>query len=549
MISVRQIGEMDQKLNTLVQQLNVPFPFQNPITMGLSMLGFISGVDNTGGAGIVILPAPSFQDMNNRAALLIPTKNLDDLLSIMEPEDVEPGIRKVMLQGQEVFVAQKANHALFSPSLDVVKAILASKTSLRSKLNAHQAKHYGKDDVVIWGNAEAITSSDTFKAVMPLLQMMNVDSEMLMQMRTVALSLRITPAGISIGLYTEAVPETDMHRAMCSHKGGSECLLLGLPQGGHVVSYGVVSTKEASEMGAEMLAKFLDNPQVQALGLEPTKLARIKEMILSRLKLLRTLAVSVSGLPAGPDGLVSLAKVVGMDGDPQEGLTMFAELISLIKGGLVPQEEAAAALAALEYKPGAETIDGISVDHLTFDLSKVAGDDPEKAEWVEEATAVISKVLGKDGILFRMGVVDANHVAMTFGGGAERFKTVAALVKEKKTPLSEDGGIQRARKHLPATLDAEGYLAVDQLLNLIGAIAKAADQPMPPVSLGELNAPIGFATQPVEKGGSQVELFIPMELIIAVKDLGMGMMGGPGAPAHAPAGPSGEPEAPSSQPE
>jgi len=533
-ICVRNMGEMDKKLNTLVQQLNVPFPFQNPLTMGLSMLGFISGVDGTGGVGVVILPAPSFAAMKDHTALLVPTTNLSDLLSLMEPTEVEPGVSKVLLQNEEMFVAHKATHAVFSPSLDALKAVLVSKESLRSKLNAHQLKHFQKDDLMVWANAEAITASEAFNAMAPMLQLATMDAEALKEFHSAGLSLRITPAGIGIGLYVDSIPGTDTHKVMCSDKGTDDSLLLGLPKDRYVLGYGAISAKEASELGAEMLVKAFDNPQFQMLGLDPEKLERVKSMVAARVKLLRTLSVGISALPEGPDGMISLTKVVGMDGNPAEGLAMAAELVAILKGGLIPQEEAASILSALEYKAAAERIDGISVDHLILDLAKAAGEDPEAPEQAEKWIGLVNKIVGKEGILFRLGVVDADHAIVTFGGGAERFKTVAMLVKEKKTPLAEDGGIQRCKTHLPPTCSAEAYLAVDQLLSVIAAIAKVIDEPIPPLSLGELNAPVAFTTTPVEKGGSQNELFIPMELVIAAKDLAMASMGGMGGPGGPP---------------
>ncbi len=540
-LCVRHMGEMDQKLNSLIQQLNAPIPFQNPITMGLSMLGFISGVDNAGGIAVVIPAVPSFQGMQLQGTLLLPVKNLKDLLSLMEPVEVEPGISKVMLQNQETFVAQKGSHAVLGPSLEEVKAIKNGTTSVRSKLNAYQAKHYEKDDLLLWVNAEAITTSEAFKAVMPALQGLNFDPAMLAQMRTLALSLRIAPAGLGLGMYVDAIPGTDADKTLGSQRGTNDSLLLGLPKERYLFAYGAVSNKEAGEMGAGMLAKALNNPQLQALKLDPAKLERAKAILTAMVKPLRTLSVGISGLPEGPDGVVALTKVTGVEGDAKQIMTSFAELIALVKGGLITDERAAPVLAALEYRPGAETIGGVAVDHLSFDLAKAFGPDAEKAQ---QAVAVISKVLGKDGLLVRTGAVDATHLIMTFGGGAERFKTVAALVKEKQAPLADDGGVQRSRATLPSIRTAEAYLAVDQLLSVIGAVAKAADQPMPPLSLGELNAPVALATEPVETGGVQAEVFVPMELVIAVKDLAMSTMSRPAGRAPPTSGPGATPDQP-----
>lgn len=538
---VRNVGGMDQKLNTLIQQLNLPIPFQNPVSMGLTMFGFMSGLDTSGDVGVVIMPAPSFNAVKDNSVLLIPTTNLNQLLSLMQPEPVEEGISKVLLDNRDTFVAQKGGHAVLSPSLDAVKAVLASKTSVRSKLNAYQAKHFEKDDVVIWINAEAVTSGNAFQAMLPVFQMVNFNPEMLTQLRGVALSMRIGPAGIGFGFYTEGIPGTELHQGMSNQKSTTDSLLIGLPKDRFVVGYGAIFSKEACEIGARMLTKVLDNPQLQTLGLDPEKLERVKSMIITRFKLLREVSVGISGLPEGPDGMIAFTKVVGADGDPKEGMAMIAELVAIIKGGLIPQEEAAPILSGLEYKPGAEIIGSMSVDHLAFDLTKASG---ENAETAEDAIALVSKILGKDGILFRIGVVDDKRIIVTLGGGAERFKTVATLVQQSKAPLADDAGIQRSKEHLPSTRNAEGYLAVDHLLNVVSSIGKAADAALPPMSLGELNAPIAFAAEPVEPGGSQAEVFLPMELVIAVKDMAMATMSDPGMappPPSAPVEPPGKP--------
>ncbi|MCP4589335.1 MAG: hypothetical protein GY842_01190 [bacterium] len=519
-ICVRNLGEMDQKLNTFIQQTNAPIPVQNPLSMGLSMFGFISGVDSTGSVGMVVLPGPSFQDLQARTVLLIPTNNLDELLSLLEPEEVEPGVCKVMIQNADVFVAHKQSHAIVGASVESVKTVLAAPANVRTSLSAHQLKAFNQDDVTVWLNAQAITTGEAYAAMLPVLQAINVNVEMLADVRTAALSLRLEPQGIVVGGYADAKPGTPMFRGMASQKGTEGSLLVGLPRERSVLSYGAVSSKEASAAGANMLSQMLENPQVQALGLDPVKIKEVVALLEKQFERMRGVAVNVCALPEGPDGLVSMVKVVTVDGDPREVLSHTAELVASVKGGLIPQEGAAGVLDALAYRSGAETLAGVSVDHLVVDLTKaVDPDDPETEAWLGQ----ITKVLGKEGILVRLAAVGEHHVVVTFGGGAARFEQVAGLVSAGQAPLAQDGGIQRTGAQLPAPRSAEGYLQVDQLLDLIATIARVADAQMPPLSLGELNAPIAFGAQPVEPGGIQAVVFIPMELVIAVKDLAMGM--------------------------
>ncbi|MCK4661010.1 MAG: hypothetical protein KAV82_15925 [Phycisphaerae bacterium] len=514
---VRHTAEMDQKLNTLAQQLNFPMFFPQPLVMGVSMLGFPYGLDSTGGVGLVVLPAPSFDVLQNHTVALFPTKDFKQLVSLLELTEVEPGISKTMLHDQEVFLAHKTGYALLSLSPDAIKAVLASKTSFASKLSKHQLKHYAKDDLVIWINAAPIINSEPFQAVAPMLQMVGgFGLDMLKQLRTMALSLRITPAGLQFGFYMDSISGSEVFRVIASQRGQTGSLMLGIPQDRMVLSYGAVWNEESARFAADMIAKSLDTPQLQMLKLEPTKLEQFKTTLLSLARGARAVCFGVSQLPEGPSGLFSLAKVATVEGDSKQILASLAELVALVKGGLILDEQAAPFLSLLEYKPAAETIDGVSVDHLFFNLT---GGFADEADAMPREIAMALKILGKEGILFRLGAVDAKNVAMTFGGGAERFRTVAALVKGKKAPLADDPGIQRCQAYLPSSRSEEGYLAVDHLLSLITVIAKIADEPMPPLSLGKLNAPVAFASEPVEPGGWQSECFIPMELMIAAKDL------------------------------
>ena len=77
----------------------------------------------------------------------------------------------------------------------------------------------------------------------------------------------------------------------------------------------------------------------------------------------------------------------------------------------------------------AEQIDGSAVAQLKFDLSKMDEVD-------EDDLAEMTKVLGAEGLLFRMAAKGPNLVAIGFGGGAEYMQRLLAAADKNSAPFS-----------------------------------------------------------------------------------------------------------------
>ena len=282
---------------------------------------------------------------------------------------------------------------------------------------------------------------------------------------------------------------------------------------------------------------MLNNPMLaMQLQLDPEKLKRLTDIIGGMVGGMRKLAFSVSALPSGPDGLIALTKVVTVEGGAADRCTQVAEIMQVISSGLIQGEQAGDVKEAMEvvkYTAAAETLSGVQVDHLAVNVEQIA-------EASEEWVAQLRKVVGKEGILFRMAAVDDKRIAVTFGGGKDRMQRVIDLVKSGAAPLSADEGIKRATASLPRTRSLEGYLAVDNLIATIIAISKAVDQADDaPPAFPEVNAPVAVVGGPAGKTGYQMDVAVPMELVVAVKDYALSIMGGgagapgePGAPAQ-----------------
>ncbi|UCG15657.1 MAG: hypothetical protein JSV19_10225 [Phycisphaerales bacterium] len=539
-VCLRNMAEVEKKVLNIATKFGAP-PM-SPLMMAKEQLGLASGVNDAGNLLLVVLPSETIDAIKQNLALLVPTTDYSELTSMMQLEPVEGeggAVSQTLLQEQMWYIAPKGNLAVVSPSLEAVKKVIDVKAGTAKALTPYQLERAGEDDLTVWVNAAAVTSAPAIAPFFAMLQAMGADAEAMKSIKAIKslqVGLQITPAGIRLGYYSDAKEGTDVAELMASVKGTTDPLLTGLPNEAFILAFGWMPGKEISEYMAEHIGRMFDNPQLAAAPLDLEKVEQLKGKLKAMISPMRGVAVEVSALPGGPDGLIGFSKVVTVDGDARAVLTSFSELVEVIKGGLITDEQANDWLQYFEYKPGAETVDGMSVDHFVVKLDDIEDIDEEDLETVKG-------VIGQAGVLFRVAAADANHVVATFGGGSARLKTVADLVKSDRAPLADDVGIKNTAKALPERRYSELYLALDTLLRLLVDVGKVVDEPFP-VSVPPIGAPIGAASGMVGKDGQQTDVFIPMELVLAAPDVVRTLMqGGTPPSATEPSAPA-EPSAP-----
>ena len=537
-VCVRNMAGCERKILEIANRLGLPA--MSPLMMAKGMMGLLSGVDDNGDLVLVIAPAASMEAIGSSVALLIPTTGYSELTSMMQltPVDGAEGVSRTTLQGNEVFIGLKGKHAVLAPSLDMAKKILASKSAADRLLTPYQLKRMGEDDISIWVNTGAVLSSPLVAPLLALPQLSGA-METLKAMKSLQVGVRVEPAGVRLGFHVDLKEDSKMAQAIAATRGTDKSLLTGLPKEPFVFAMGGLYSKEAAAIAADQFALMLDNPQLATAPLDKEKLGRLKDLLRAMTGQLRSFTFGASALQAGENGMIGTAAILTIDGDAKAFLTSVGEMIGVVKGGLITEEGANKALATLEYRSGAETIGGISVDQLVVDLSKIEG---LEAEQIED----VKKVIGKEGIVIRLAAADAKRVIVTFGGGPDRLKAVAETVKADKAPLAEDKGVAATAKALPAERCSEVYIALDTLVRLIAEISKVVGDLLP-MTMPELNAPIGLAQVTVGKSASQTELFLPMAQVVAAKDLIMTLQGAAAPPAMEPAPAVREPKEPAKQ--
>jgi hypothetical protein len=528
-VCVPNIGKFDQRIMAFARPMNLPMMMGPPVQMAKMMMGLAAGFDDNGGVAIVFLPTQNPAEYGKDMVVLLPTTDFNALLTNMTPEPADGGITKVMFMDNESYAVPFGKFAAFAQSPDALKKIRASGKPLRSVLTEHQIKRFDADDLTIWVNAEEVTATDMYKGMAMMLEAMSPGSNLkaLEDFRQGQISFRFDPTGLGIGVYTDAKPGTDMAKALSSTTATSDSLLAGLPREDFIFAGGGLLGSDAVEYQSKMMGESLQGA-LKSLGDQAARFENLVPALVRSFTKIRRVAASVTALPEGATGMVGMTAVITVDGDAKGYCSDLAKIVEGLKKGLAAGDDQNAAKFAgmMVYEPGAEKIESATVDHLLVTLPT------DKID--EQTQDQIKTVLGELAVRIRIAPVDDKHVAIAFGGGTTRMADVVKAARSGDAPLASDAGVMNLRKHLPKKRSQEGYLAVERLANLASKIAAATGNSFP-VTMPDVNAPAAMMTYPVAGAASQVDIYLPMEMMIAVKNAAMNAMAqGMAAPHGAP---------------
>jgi len=537
---VRNLGQLDQKLMGLAQQLNVE-PM-SMLSMAKAAMGLQAGVSDNGSAAMIFAPGQMGMGAMGEAwkylAILVPTQDYAGLIGGLGPEDVGEGVSKVTLAAQPAFVVQHGTFAVVGPTPEATKAVLAAASGpgIAAVFSPHQLERYSQDDLTLLVNLKTIFGDPGVSGMLAGMMAMSgqqVTPQQLQEYEAFAVSLRIEKDGVRLGFFGGFKEGSEAAQTWTSAPAKTETMLTGLPGERYALAFGTISDATGSALMAEGYKKSLE-AQMNMLPPEVDR-AKLTEGLntwVGMLRDMRLLSVCVSALPQGSDGLFGASKVVGFESGAADKCARVGEIIQTIAAA-VPMPQVQKALQHVRFTSNAETLDGISVHQLHIALDQMEGMTPEQF-------AKVKAVVGSEGLIVRLGAVDDRLMAVSMGGGAARMQKLIELMKASAAPLSADEGIKQTAAMLPASRYFEGYLAADTTLNLVSEIAKAVGEEAVPFTVPAVNSPLGMVMAPVGKTGVQADIAVPMAVVVAAKNVAATYRG---AGATGDVGTSGAPDA------
>ncbi len=105
---VNRINETDEKIGAMGKRMNLPIPRFTPLLK--TQCGIERGFDESGSIALALLPSSA----GPAPLLFVPVKNYDEFLEQLDESSVENNVTKGRLQGREVLVGKKENHAVIA---------------------------------------------------------------------------------------------------------------------------------------------------------------------------------------------------------------------------------------------------------------------------------------------------------------------------------------------------------------------------------------------------------------------------------------------------
>ncbi len=542
-VCVPNIQQLDASFQNTLEKLGLS-AFVPPPTNSLAgamrmFLRMSAGLDDSGALLLVLMPAETPDEFDQKLALLVPATDPKLLLEAMGAEAGEGGTWSLELFEEPIVAAACQKHVALAKNAETVKAVAASTDNITKKLKPDDLALFEGLKAAAWFDADRVfklfkQQIDGFTGFVITMQQMGggfgaKQAESTKHaldlytegLRSCMLGLSLDENGLGLRLGVTCKPGTDLHKMM-KVTNTEDSLLKGLPKGKYMLALGQLIDPETMDEAFKGFDPYFEAP-AEAEGVDQEQLTKLKGLIKEWAKLHTGFRASIEALPPGPQGLVG-ATLICDTTDSNRWIEVFTQLVAAGKK-VVTDEKITQMLDALIHEPDAESSGQVKIHHLKFDLTKLEEADEEELEDV-------FTVIGKEGLLLRLAAVDAKKIAIAFGGGAKRMTQVIEQARKSEALLDEDPGIKRIAALLPKSRNSVVYLALDNVVTMIRNATKVLEEEDEfPLQISEINAPLAMVGRGGE-GWSQADIFVPTELMVAAKDAittMMGMAGGPPA--------------------
>jgi|GEM_PF-1801171 len=534
-------------VNTLELQMFAPPSLLSLVKMQLPVL---QSMDDTGVFAVAFLPTDNLGAMQQSQVLMVPTTDVKGMVEALGGQESEGGIWAVNLMGQPAYAAGKGKHLIVGATAEAVQKVVGCKTNLAGTMKSTDLQAMANVDIGIWLDAERLMGmlKPMIEGMLPMMTMgqpaaaaeinkQNID-KFVNGVSTMGIGLLIDNGGLGLRFAMSTKDGSDLAKQM-KMKPTTGSLLKGLEGGKYILASGqTVDPEQVTESVGQLDQLFALAGNVD--GLNQDKMSELKSLLKEWAPSMRASRALIQALPPGPDGLFGLSIVVKTK-DSKAFMASAGKAMAMCKDiaadfakrktdaegdeegeGEGANEEAAEWAKKLSdlfvHVAGAEDVAGAKVDHFKVDLSKTDEIDEEDVE-----TAY--KIIGKEGLLLRVAPADDQTIVVAFGGGTDRMSKVIEYARKNEPAIDDDAGVKKVASHLPESRAWVAYVSADQIIHGVNNVLTALEEENLPIQLPEdLNAPIAMSATG-GAGWMQGDLFLPSDLLVAAKNVGLAMMG------------------------
>ena len=526
-IVVRPLGPLSVKVNGFAQQIGMPQ--ENPINLSDKLAGMLSG--ELGGAQLQIDPSKplaiaiqNLMDPGNSMIAFVPVKNAAGTVdSIPNKQDVQNGIWQVPAMG---YVGTAGNYLMLSEKVETIQNLASGPKGV--KLSASDAKLFAGSDVAATINLTSvmpIARGLVMAAAMgnpelqqhpSLVQMLTTATDRFCELQKISLGGQLGQTGINIATNFKAQDGSKLASYLSDHPKTKLSSLASLPATDAMYAFAFKMNPKLWSAPLNSILDAVANDPSLAEKVNPDDVNQLKGLFNKMAGLVNSGAGALYSTDAPQDGSatgMNVASVVNY-ANMAEAMKLTGPLCeSLTK--LISQ---AGYNLPIEYKKGVGSIDGLSYDQISVDMSHL----PIPPEAMKAMAAAYG---GKPAFTEQFCMV--NDELMAIGMGASGLQQAIKIAKAGPAGLDKNPEVVGLAKHLPA--EANAYVVIDfgkylqSIFSQMPAAEGGPDPMMMAAMLGQVKGTIGAAVT-IEDGLAGVQMHVPTSLVQSGVGVVMPMM-------------------------
>lgn len=529
---VADLKDADSDFRNLIEGLGLKDRIfdvhQHPLDRIKEKLPGLKGFDESGSLALVILNSTSLPELMSNAVVLIPASDAERLLDDLGGDPVsldQPGVRAVLLFGQTVYATIVRNHVAVARTAEVARKVSRIQKTLRDRLTAQEIETLDKADAAMWLDAAAILAIfkpqiDGLMGWALMMQMgagevgeeearaskKQVDS-VVDGLSSLAFAAAVDAEGVILRGTSSTKPDSELAK-QTRHAISTAPLLRGIPRRNYVAAFGFElhpdAVRAAITGGLDPVFAGLRSDK----EIDQKQLAEVYKDLKQAIEMIRSVRGSIDHQYADGDGMIGLSLVLETTESAEclDAAERVARGLASLDTAAEPEEgEEDEWSPPISWERNAETIENAPVSRFSADVFS----DPEMDE---DQRDEVRQFLGKDGLTFRIAVVDAKTLACTFGGSSPQMARLIRSIRRNASPLQEEEMVAKADRHLSDKKDGLIIVALDRVVNLIDDVSYALDDEPLPFVLPRIDAPLAIGTTGGD-GWSRFAMYLPMPLL------------------------------------
>jgi hypothetical protein len=523
---LRNLGELDEKLNALAKGLQIPAP---PALMTVrQLLGVGEGLNEKGAVVLAVLPPPE-EGSPPLPVMFVPVTDYGKFIAALQPADAKAEQTEVTIAGRPHSVMRKGNYAVLSAThggapvrLKEIAAAKAGALSLPRGLTAWAADHDGflvvMPETIKMALGPIRQGLQQAKGAFPadndqlkgVAAMFDVYDKMLStvekEVTHFAVGLRIDQGNVFLNSHSVFLPNGSLAQAAKDAQAPAESALASLPAGPYMMAFDGVFPETwfqgMAKFSAEAM-RMMTPPGGEKLSDEDVK--KFVDVMQKSMSGIKSMAFRMGPMRPGKSIYESTAGVMKV-ANAKEFVNSYektvGEMQSLFKKANNP--------AVGSYEISKTEIGGQQVLQVTMDMSAMLGQVPD-----QNAQQMMKLMVGESGkVTAYFTPADATTVVMAYG--KEALADTLAAAKKNGQTFAAQPEVAKTIKQLPAqsqwVLLFSPSGIVEFVSTVVQHIAPGGPGQLPPFPA---TPPVGFGAR-MSAEGCDTSLVLPNEVLAAI---------------------------------